>query len=70
MIKNLGDTDQELDVDVVFGKDAVNVAAVAMELGSKPIDGATLRHCFKYFLYPLSDFHSFSLHRHKKCEPS
>ena len=57
MVQYFRDAVQELNIDIVFGKDAVYVAAAAMQLCSKPIYVATFRHFLEYGLNVLADFH-------------
>ena len=61
MVEDLGDTGQEMDVDVVFLEDAIYIATVAIQLGCKPTDCAGFWHLVKHYPDPLSDFHVFWL---------
>ena len=61
MVKDLGDAGQEMDVDVLFLEDAIDIATVAIQFLCKPVDSAGLRHLIKNHPDPLSDFHVFRL---------
>ena len=59
MAENRGNTSQQMDVDVVFLKDAIDVAPVAMKLCGEPVHGELFGHFVEHGLYPLSDLHLF-----------
>lgn len=61
MVEYLGNLRQEMDIDILFLEDAINVASVTIQLSGKPVYSASLRHLVKHHPDPFSNFHGFEL---------
>ena len=69
MVKDLGDAGEEVNVDVLFLEDAIDIAPVAIQFFCQPVDSAGLRHLIKNYSDPLSDFHVFGFSHTRRTPP-